>query len=379
MSNKQNAGNRAEIQPGEVILHVPLTEVFVDYDWNSRSKKNVLAQETDGAQDTTLRGEHRNDGLGIDGLKTNMRDNGQDTAVILRKVEGGKTLGGKKTDRPYELVAGFRRYTAIEMLLASEEDQKFCKANNQENMVPNTANGTILAVVRSLTPLQARILNVRENTYRQNLDTPDLLGSVIELSKAKMSQTSIGQELGINQSYVSKLCAIGALPKAVISHWKGEGKIPGLPEAIQTRLRTSDLVDLYQATHPKDGVPESDAEVTKRYCDMLNPPPPPPGSAPAEKDAVLDRIKKAAALAAGLVTAGVLENGSLNWSLVIGPKGDGYLIDSGKIDAAGRLKYTEAAQTAFEDAIRSAQTAAEAKQAAKEEARRAQSSEAASS
>lgn len=378
MSNKQTAGNRAEIQPGEVILHVPLTDIFADYDWNSRSKKNVLAQETDGAQDTTLRGEHRTDGLGIDGLKLNIRDNGQDTPCILRKVEGGKSLGGKKTDKPYELIAGFRRYTAIEMLLASKEDQEFCKANNQPNMVPNTANGTILAVVRTLTPLQARILNVRENTYRQNLDTPDLLGSVAELVKAKMSQTSIGQELGITQGYVSKLVTIAALPKAIIAHWKGEGTIPGLPEAIQTRLRTSDLVDLYAATHPKDGAPESDSDIVKRYCDMLNPPPAPPGSTPAAKDPVMVRIQNAATLAAGLVTSGVLSNGDLNWSLVLGPKADGYLIDTGKIDAAGRLKYTDAFQKAFEDAIRSAQTAAEAKQAAKDEARQAQNAGASS-
>lgn len=369
MSNKQAPGNRAEIQPGEVILHAPMTDIFVDYEWNSRSKKNVLADESDGVQDTTLRGEHRSDGTGLEGLRLNLRNNGQDTPVILRRVDGGKSLGGKKTDKPFELVAGFRRFTAIEMLLASEEDRKFVKSNNQTSMVPNTADGTILAVVRTLTPLQARILNVRENTYRKNLDTADLLGSVAELVKAKMGQVTIAEELGINQSYVSKLHAISQLPKVVISHWKGEGKIPGLPEAIQTRLRTSDLVDL-QSVATKDNATEAD--IVKRYVDMLNPPPPPPGSNPVDSDPVAARISKAGYLAAGLVNAGVLGTESLNWSLVLGPKSEGYLLDTGKIDAAGRLKYSDILQKAFEDGLKQAQSAAEAKQKAQQEARDAQ-------
>jgi hypothetical protein len=50
-----------------------------------------------------------------------------------------------------------------------------------------------------------------------------------------------------------------------------------------------------------------------------------------------------------LVRAGVLDNGSLDWNRVIGPKKKGYPIDCGKNDSQERLlELGDAAAEAFE-------------------------------
>jgi ParB-like chromosome segregation protein Spo0J len=363
--SKANQGNAAEILPEEVIRHIPLADIFVDYDWNSRSKRNVLANESDAVQDTTIRGEHQTLGTGMKGICLTMRNRGQDTPVILRRVENGKSLGGKKTDKPLELVAGFRRYTAAELLNTTQEHKDFAKALGNRTIIPNTADGTILAVIRVLSAVDARLVNGRENTDRQNLDTQDMLTLVLDLAKHGLNQTQIAEELSMTQGYVSKLSKIGKLPKQIIAHWRGDAKLPGLPATIQTSLRTSDMTDL-QDMAEKGGMTEG--QTVKRYIEMLNPTPAAGDAPESDKDPVADRVKKAAFMAGALVKAGVLENGNLEWARVIGPKKDGYLIDTGKVDAAGRAKYADMAVEAFENALKDPPAAAPAETASGSEA-----------
>jgi hypothetical protein len=53
-----------------------------------------------------------------------------------------------------------------------------------------------------------------------------------------------------------------------------------------------------------------------------------------------------------LVRAGVLDNGSLDWNRVIGPKKKGYPIDCGKDDSQERLlDLGDAAQEAFDHEV----------------------------
>jgi ParB-like chromosome segregation protein Spo0J len=347
MASTQKPGNpTTDILPDEVIRHIPLTDILVDYDWNGRSKKNVLSDASDGVQDTTIRAEHQTLGTGLKGMRLTLRNRGQDTPVIVRRVEGGKSLGGKKTDRPYELVAGFRRYTAIEQLNASDEDKAFIKTMNQARLVPNTADGTVMAVVRVLSKLEARILNGRENTDRQNFTTQDMLHTVTELSKEKLTQADIALELAISQSYVSKLCKIAELPKAVLDHWKGESKLPGLPTNVSVQLTSKEMIELRDMTKEL-----TEGQTVKRYIELLSPPVAGEGGDPEAADPIAAKVERAAKLAAGLVKAGVLDNGSLQWAAVIGPKKDGFLIDSGKADAAQRAKYWDLAETAFNAVI----------------------------
>jgi ParB-like chromosome segregation protein Spo0J len=347
MASTQKPGtNVQDLLPDEVIRHIPLTDILVDYDWNGRSKKNVLSDASDGVQDTTIRAEHQTLGTGLKGMRLTLRNRGQDTPVIVRRVDNGKSLGGKKTDRPYELVAGFRRYTAIEQLNASAEDREFIKTMNQKTLIPNTADGTVMAVVRTLNPLEARILNGRENTDRQSLTTQEMLGVVAELSRAKLTQAQIATELSISQGYVSKLSKIGELPKAVLDHWKGEAKLPGLPPAVSEQLTSTEMIELRDMTKEL-----TEGQTVKRYIELLSPAEGGTEGDPNAADPVEAKVKRAAELAAGLVKAGVLDNGSLQWAAVIGPKKDGFLIDSGKADAVQRAKYWDLAEKAFGEAM----------------------------
>ena len=153
----------------------------------------------------------------------------------------------------------------------------------------------------------------------------------------------------MTQGYVSKLTKIGKLPKVIIAHWRGDAKLPGLPATIQTSLRTSDMTDLQDMAEKGQ---MTEAQTVKRYIEMLNPPAATGDVPESDKDPVADRIKKAAFLAGSLVRAGVLENGNLEWTRVIGPKKDGYLIDTGKADAAARAKYADMAVEAFGEGLK---------------------------
>jgi hypothetical protein len=349
MSNATKPGTPTTTNKDEIVHHIPLSDIFIDYDWNGRSKANVMSDASDAVQDTTVRGLHQALGEGLKGLRLTLRMRGQDTPVIVRPVENGKSLGGKKTDKPLELVAGFRRATAIGLLLESEEDRKLLKVSGQKTMVPGLVDGTIKAFIRQCTPVEARLLNGRENTDRQNLTTQDHLKLVIELQKFGLNQSQIGEELGITQGYVSKLLKISTLPAQILNHWRGSAKLPGLPPGVSASLNTTELLEL-QAMATKNDPPMTEGETVKRYIQMLSPPTPEEGGS-ADKDPVAERVKKAATLAAGLVKNGVFDNGNLEWARVIGPKADGYLIDTGKMPIAERGKYWELASDTFKKVI----------------------------
>lgn len=345
-----------ELLPGEVIRHVPRTDIFVDYEWNVRSEADVTSETSDAVQDTTMKGEHHGEGTGLIGLALDLVNSGQDSPVVLRKVQQGKSVGGKKTDKPYELICGFRRYTAAEFLTQKFGDDKktfLLKGAVEEArkakrpLIKNTADGTILAVVRELTPVEARILNTKENTLRQNISTPDMVRRVKQfLREDKIKQTDVATLLGIDQSYVSRLSKIGNLPQPILDHWSGRGKLPGLPEAIQKRLTSREMSELGDAC--KD-MPEG--EIIQRYISTLNPPPPAEG--PEEKqDRILAKVQELGTLIGVMVREGILENGSLRWDRILGPKKEGYQIDTGKANATKRGEYGDAMQSAFEEALK---------------------------
>lgn len=347
--------------PDEVIRHIPLSDIFVDYEWNVRSLKNVMSDTSDAVQDTTIKGAHTGEGAGIAGLALSMATDGQDQAIFVRKVEGGKSLGGKKTDKPFEIYCGFRRITAVDILNRSPADiakvlpEKVAAeltavietaTKEKRNIVKNTANGTILAVIRTADAAKARLDNGRENTLRQNLDTPDMVRYIATLSReTKMTQEQMAKSLGIGQPYVSRLKKAATLPKVVIDHWRGEGKVPGLPEAITDRLTSRQMSDLADLAI-KDSLPEG--EVIKRYVDSLNPPVAADGSGGEDADRPLKRIKELGFMIGVMVREGILVSGDLSWARVIGPKKEGFLIDTGKVDAAKRGEYWDAMGAAFE-------------------------------
>lgn len=320
---------------------IELAKIHVDYGWNGRAARNV--------QDMAS-----TESSGFSGFIANIRTAGQIEPVILRNT-AGKTLSGQKTEKPFELMVGFRRYRAIE--IANQENE-----NKKLPAVPNLPNGSILATVREVKDAtEARVLNALENTARKNLKAPDLVYIARDLAARGMAQVPIADALQITQGWVSKLLKVAGLPAAVLDHWRDEKPIP----AVQTKDGTfelkaspnSDRATGRELTEPEmralaelKGTPE---ELTARYIKMVAPATEqgegPGASTAGETDKVKTEVQAIAGLMGCMVRAGVLDNGNLDWSRVIGPKKKGYPIDCGKDTSQERLlDLGDAAQEAFE-------------------------------
>ena len=169
----------------EKVQSLMLSEIEVNPLWNARSN----LEDSYGGTD---------EGEGFGGLVKSIALKGQDTAIIVRAQKGRK---------PFSLVAGFRRYAAIAKI-AEETGEK---------------NPTIRAVVRELSESEARELNLRENTARDNLSGPDLafgVASMIESNKT-LTDTAIAETLGMNQGYISKLHRImGSVRPNILKDWR---------------------------------------------------------------------------------------------------------------------------------------------------------------
>jgi len=358
---EKNGGGASNILPEEVIRHVPITDVFVDYDWNVRSKAQVFSEVSDGVQDTEATGSHLSlsQGTGFHGLCLDIHMTGQDDPVILRRVENGKSLGGKKTACPLELVCGFRRISAVASLndpafrvkMTEGKEAKEVMARRTGDgkpVVPNTADGTVKAVIRVLNPAEALILNAKENTLRANLTTPDMVNYLSkQLKGGRMTQSALAAALGVGQPYVSRLARITNLPSLITEHWRGDDvTVPGLPKAITKRLTSREMTDLADVS--KDDT--NPGETIARYVAILHPQGAADGGETTPADPVAKRITELFETCGRLCKLGILEPASMipaTLASVIGPKKDGFLIDCGKADAAKRTTYWELAVDSF--------------------------------
>jgi ParB-like chromosome segregation protein Spo0J len=317
---------------------VEISKIHADYSWNSRAERNVQDMaDTESA--------------GFEGFEGNIRLSGQITAIILRNTNG-KTLSGQKTDKPYEVVCGFRRFRAITDLNAKKAS-KPC--------VPGLPDGHILAEIHDCKDAtEARVLNGQENTARKNLKAPDLVFLVGGLSKAGMAQVPISEALGITQGWVSKLLKVASLPQAVLDNWRDSKPIPAVQTkdgVFELKAEKNGIVIARELTEPEmralaelKGSPE---EITARYIRLVKPAPQGESTdGPSSDDKVKNGIVEIASLMGCLVRAGVLDNGSLDWNRVIGPKKKGYPIDCGKDDSQDRLlELGDAAQEAFDHEV----------------------------
>jgi len=346
-SDKQETKGKstvAEILPNEVIRHIPIANIFADHAWNARTMADTTGDTSDAVQDTT--GNHGAQGAGFNALMLSMRDDGQDTPVIVRPVpENRQSFGGKKIppNFTHELACGFRRYKAAEALNAPVHLE--VAAKEHKTTIANTADGTIMAVVRDVpNGLEARILNARKNTNRNNLKTPDVMLVVREMSKGGINQLDIAKRLGITQGYVAKLLAISTLPKPLLDHWREGIKVPGMPDTVAMKqLTTAELVDLSNVAKS-----EKEGEIVARYIRMLTPVEEAANGGAPSADKAGKRIVETATLLATIVASGVLESGSMEWSKIIGPKKMGYPLDSGSAEQVKIIALCDAADAAFE-------------------------------
>jgi len=170
---------------------VLLSEIEVVPNWNARLVAGE--KESSGGPDEGS----------FEGLVKSIEVKGQDTPVVLRAQKGKK---------PYFLVAGFRRFFAI------------CKIAEQKN----DKTPTIRAEIRELSDVEAREVNVRENTSRDGLSGPDLcygVGQLLEVNKG-FTSVAMAAMLGMNQSYIAKMQRIWEkVDRNIVKSWR-ESKLP---------------------------------------------------------------------------------------------------------------------------------------------------------
>lgn len=159
------------------VVKIPLRDIHVDYEWNSRSG--------DWTQD-----EGDDESSNFNSLMMSIEQNGQDTPVTV------KPHGKNK----YFLVEGFRRFTAISKI-AEKTGEK---------------GATIDAVIKNLTESQAAELNVRENSAREDLKGPDLAWGLYRIYVTRTKEnggqaptdSALALSMGKTQQYVSRLMRI---------------------------------------------------------------------------------------------------------------------------------------------------------------------------
>lgn len=327
------------------LVQLPLKDIFVDYDWNSRSKRDVMSNQSDGAID-----DNQKEGNGLGGLCASIQTAGQDDPVVVRLVDNKESLGGKRVAQgmppsvyqgePCELVCGFRRYTAITIL------------NEKKVEIPRLQSGHIWAMLRELTPTESRLLNIRENTDRQSLPPPDLVWGIIQLQAKGLGIKQISEQLNVSISYISRLSKVASLPLIIIEHWRGSKvKLPGIPTALNgdpiptISLTATKLLGIAETISTDNDKIEMYVNMTLgRKTEM---------SAPSV-DMSEQHVIEVARTAGQLVLTGVLNPGHLQWSSVIGPKRFGFLVSSGNAgpNPAARLqKLWKLAQETYDETL----------------------------
>jgi ParB-like chromosome segregation protein Spo0J len=241
-TSAQTNGTNTKSATEDKVEHIPLSDIEVDWAWNSRSYANVVSEHS----------ESDNEAQGITGLTKGIFLDGQNEPVVVRPSAG---VGNGKIKKPYCLVAGFRRFEAIRRLnnpkISTEKEpgeisEEFGKLIAErkaakKSVVPNSADGTVRAVVRTMSESEARILNLTENTNRDSLTAPDLMHAIKDLkTKHDLTDTQIADHLGKSQGHISMLGRIAKCNKEILDHWRNGGEFEGLPSNLRATVRELD-------------------------------------------------------------------------------------------------------------------------------------------
>jgi ParB/RepB/Spo0J family partition protein len=212
-------------QEGKVLVLNVYNDIHYDPSWNARFSEEHNATPD---ADETLEG-----GATWDDFRRSLMA-GQDTPVLVRP-----TPSGSNHKKPYELIAGFRRIKAI---IQNAEELKRAPL--------------VKAISRAMSDADARKLNLRENTARYSLGSPDLVYGIKALVAKEPDITSVAlsADLGKNQSYISALMNIGRkLDANILKKWRE------MPDS--SRLGYKDVLEL--AKMPK-------AEQAKAFEEMTS-------------------------------------------------------------------------------------------------------------
>jgi ParB-like chromosome segregation protein Spo0J len=169
------------------IVEIKLTDIHADYDWNCRTGNPAEAGDSGGeAEENEFKG-----------LIESIRARGQDQAVTV-----------KPRGKGFFLVVGFRRYSAMQVIAEGNK------------------NATIKCIVKTLSDIEAKSLNIRENTARKQVSPPDLMKGLADLrdlhrkSGGAPTIDALAAEVGMGRGYASRLFKIkdNVLPK-ILEAW----------------------------------------------------------------------------------------------------------------------------------------------------------------
>ena len=214
-ANKGAKVDLSQPQPGEEVIFVKFEEVYPDFEWNIRSPANVLADSEVDSGGT------------VESIAASMATRGQDFPLVLRANvhKKGPKLNHNRDGSsyvPYELVIGFRRFVAGEMLNKNEKNVEHSKKTGV-GVIPNCPNGMMRAIVRKYDDLQAKLANGVENTGRNVIEPPDLMAHIVSLNRPpySMSVGEIAENQALSLSTVHKYATVGsAIDLDIFRHWR---------------------------------------------------------------------------------------------------------------------------------------------------------------
>jgi hypothetical protein len=217
----------------EKTVFIPLADIAFDFDFNARSRANVLSEPDDGV------------GGGLAELADSLRTQGQDDPIIVRPNDKNKGVRRKdKSYPPYEAVDGFRRGQAALALNADEKAMEAAKEAGR-TIIPNVPDGHILGVVRKLDDLEATLLNGRMSLSRNNLDAPDMMTYLLRLARPPigMNAAAIAEDQGVGLGTVHRYLSVGqALLPEILVHWRTGGAFDGVASAKRASLEEIESV-----------------------------------------------------------------------------------------------------------------------------------------
>lgn len=292
------------------IRPVSIDEIDVDHEWNSRAPGSILATASETDEEST----------GLDGLAANILRHGQDTPVDIRPTAQPFY---RLTNKPYSLVAGFRRFSAIAKINADAE----LRSLTAGALIPGLENGTIRAAVHPpMTEQAAFLLNARENTNRDQLSPPDVFRLVQKATGTfAMSPQDAAVALGKSMGTVSNYVKMTALPAKVLEHWCGGGDFDGVRS-----VKRIGITDMFEIAKRKS---EEHWDAYKRAIVLQSK----KGDTSAWWEKAKGRANAMAAVLARLQKAGFLTVHAPMWTNVVD-----ILVRVGKRE----LKYTEARELA---------------------------------
>lgn len=215
---------------------IPLDDIDVDYEWNSRSPANTVVDASPETDDESS---------GLGGLIANVLRNGQKDPVDVRPTAQPFY---RQTTRPWSLVAGFRRVTAITSInrdekLIAERDERLKEIRKKQPeavlwLVSNLPDGYVLCKIHGpMSEREAFLWNARENSNREQLTPPDTTMMVKKgVEVHGLTVYDLAVQLGKTPGSVSDYVRVAGLPSAVLTHWQKGGEFEGLGSVKRASL-----------------------------------------------------------------------------------------------------------------------------------------------